>query len=318
MINRKSSYNVKTSPLCSSTPNDITGPIAEGDPHKVGREKMMDTRMDGVGETTTSRGATSRQVGRDEPTTLRANAITTRLGAVALPLGILVLVVSEIFHPSGEDPTDHYAVFMEYAHSDIWTTVHLAQYFGFLLMLGGLVALYYSISGGPGAGAGLAPFGLAAAITTAASYTVLQAVDGITLKHAVDAWVSAPAAAKTATFAAAEAVRWTEIGMNSLSNFLTGLTLFLYGLAIALGILYPRWVGWMAVVSGAAFMYNGAVEVAYECFVPSTTKLVGLLLLAVWAIAMAILMWRNGSARRIARLASATSTSSAQQPPNSR
>jgi hypothetical protein len=40
-------------------------------------------------------------------------------------------------------------------------------------------------------------------------------------------------------------------------------------------------------VSGAALMYNSGVEVAYEGFVPSTIKLVGLLLLAVWALVMA-------------------------------
>ena len=202
----------------------------------------MDARI-GAEEATAAHEAPGRQVGGDGRTTLRASAITTRLGALALPLGILVLVVSEIFHPQREDPMDNVAVFMEYAHSDIWTTVHLGQYFGFLFLLGGLVALYYSISARPGAGPGLAPFGLAAAVTAAASYTVLQAVDGITLKHAVDAWVSAPAAEKTATFAAAEAVRWTEIGMNSLSNFLTGLTLVLYGAAIALGRVYPSWLG---------------------------------------------------------------------------
>jgi uncharacterized membrane protein YhaH (DUF805 family) len=131
---------------------------------------------------------------------------------------------------------------------------------------------------------------------------VLQAVDGITLKRAVDAWASAPADQQTAAFAAAEAVRWTEIGMNSLSNFLTGLTLLLYGLAIALGRgVYPRWTGWMAALSGVAFMYNGVVEVAYEGFGPSIVKLVGILLLAVWAFIMAVLMLRNGSRRRIAR-----------------
>jgi hypothetical protein len=54
----------------------------------------------------------------------------------------------------------------------------------------------------------------------------------------------------------------------------------------------------MAAVSGAAFMYHGAVVVAYEGFVPSIPKLVGLALLAVWAFIMAVLMWRNGSRRR--------------------
>jgi hypothetical protein len=210
---------------------------------------------------------------------------------------MMMLIVAEFFHPSREDPMDFPAVFKEYAHSDIWTTVHLAQYFGFLLLLGGLIALYYSLDAKPGAGAGLAPFGLAAAVTTAASYTVLQAVDGITLKYAVDAWVSAPAGQESAAFAVAEAVRWTEMGMNSLSNFLTGLTLVLVGTAIVLGGAYPRWLGWMAVASGIAFAYNGALEVAYEGFVPSIIKVVGILLLAVWAFIMAFLMWRNNSRR---------------------
>src|SRR5215216_3273634 len=237
--------------------------------------------------------ATSRQVAGDDP-------ITTRLGAVALPLGIIVLAVSEYFHPSRVDPMDNPAVFMEYAQSDSWTTVHLGEYFGFLLLLGGLVALYYSVSAKPGVGAGLAPFGLAATVAAAASFTVLQAVDGVALKRAVDAWVSAPADQQTAAFAAAEAVRWIEIAMNSFSFFLAGLTLFLFGLAIALGSVYPRWVGLIAAVSGAAFMYNGVVVVAHQGFVPDIIKLVGLLLLAVWAFIMAFLMWRYGSSRRIA------------------
>lgn len=246
-----------------------------------------------------ARESTDRQVGGDD-------ALTTRIGAVALPLAIVVIVVSEIFHPAREDPMDNPAVFREYASSDLWTTVHLGEYFGFLLLLGGLVALYYSVSARPGTGAGLAPFALAAAVTTTASFTVLQAVDGIALKRAVDAWVSAPVAQKAPAFAAAEAIRWIEIGMNGLSYFLAGLTLFLYGMAIAFGSVYPRWVGLIAAVSGAALMYNGAVVVAYQGFVPSTIKLVGLLLLAVWAFIMAALMWRKGRRRRIARLASST------------
>src|SRR5215218_11470954 len=112
----------------------------------------------------------SRQIGGDD-------AITTRMGAVALPIGVVLIAISEIFHPASEDPIDFPAVFEEYAQSNVWTTVHLGEYCGFLLLLGGLVALYYSVSARPGAGAGLAPFGFAAAVTTAASFTVLQAVD---------------------------------------------------------------------------------------------------------------------------------------------
>jgi hypothetical protein len=92
-------------------------------------------------------------------------------------------------------------------------------------------------------------------------------VDGIALKRAVDAWASAPADQHSAAFAAAEAVRWIEIAMNSFSFFLAGPTLFLF--------------------------YGG--------FAPSIVKLVGLLLLVVWTFVMAFLMWRNGGrSRRIA------------------
>jgi hypothetical protein len=251
-----------------------------------------------------AREAATRQVGGDD-------AITTRMGAVAMPLGIVLIAIAEIFHPAREDPTDFPAVFQEYAQSNVWTTVHLGEYFGFLLLLGGLVALYYSVSARPGWGAGLAPFGLAAAVATAASFTVLQAVDGVTLRYAVHNWASAPAPQKTAAFAAAEVARWTEIGMNSLSYFLAGLTLF--GLAIALGRVYPRWVGLMVALSGAAFVYDGVVVVAYEGFVPSIIKVVGLLLLAVWAFVMAAFMWRNSNRRRLARLGS-TPTGPAQHP----
>ena len=78
--------------------------------------------------------------------------------------------------------------------------------------------------------------------------------------------------------------------MNSLSFFLSGLTHFLYGVAIVLGTAYPRWVGWMALVSGAALMYHGAVVVSYEGFGPSIPNLVDLVLLAVWAFIIAVLM----------------------------
>src|SRR5215207_2944142 len=118
-----------------------------------------------------AREAATRQIGGDD-------AITTRMGAVALPIGVVVIAISEIFHPAREDPMDFPAVFEEYAQSNVWTTVHLGESFGF-----------------------------AAAVTTAASFTVLQAVDGITLRYAVDAWASAPTPQKTAAFAAAEVAR---------------------------------------------------------------------------------------------------------------
>src|SRR4051812_33182902 len=158
----------------------------------------------------------------------RVEPMTSRIGAVALLLAIIVLVISTALHPSHENPMDNPSVFREYAQSELWIAVHLGQWLGFLLVISGLVAISYSLATRPDAGAAVARFGLAAAVTTGASFTILQAVDGIALKRAVDAWVHAPPDQQGAAFAAAEAIRWIEIGVNALSFTLVGLTLLLF------------------------------------------------------------------------------------------
>jgi hypothetical protein len=237
----------------------------------------------------------------------RAEAITTRIGALALPLGVILLVVSTIIHPSGE-VMNNPVIFMVYAQDDSWIAVHFGQWFGGLLFFGGLIAVYYSITARPDSGAGVAAgvarFGFAAAVLTLASNTILQIVDGVALKWAVDAWASAPADQETATFAVAEGLRWTEYGLQGYSNILLGLTLILYGLAIALGTVYPRWVGWVAAGSGVAWIVHGLM-VPYIGLFSSPPRGVALVLMYLWAFIMAFLMWRNSSRGRIARPESA-------------
>src|SRR5215207_6410176 len=223
---------------------------------------------------------------------MRAEEITARIGAMALPLGvILFVVVTAIFHPHREAPMDNPAVFMEYAQSDSWVAIHFAQWFAALLIVGGLVALYYSIATKPEANAAVARFGLAAAVLTGASLTMLQAVDGVALKWAVDAWASAPADQEVAAFSAAAALRWTEYSLQSYSFILLGLTFILYGLAIALGTVYPRWLGWIAVGSGVAWIVHGLM-VPYVGLFDSIPRLVAIVLMALWAFIIGVLMWR--------------------------
>jgi hypothetical protein len=229
-----------------------------------------------------------------------AEAIITRIGALAFPLALIVYVVATAIHPSREDPMDNPAVFMEYAQDDSWIAVHFGQWLGGLLLFAGLVALYFSITTNSETGAGVvARFGLAAAVLTAASLTMLQAVDGVALKWAVDEWAGAPADQEAPAFAAAEALRWTEYAIQSYSNILLGLTLILYGLAMALGSVYPRWLGWVAVGSGVAWIVHGLL-VPYIGLFDSPPRGVALVLMSLWAFIMAYLMWRNSSRGRIA------------------
>ncbi len=141
-------------------------------------------------------------------------------------------------------------------------------------------------------------YGLAAAVLTAGSFTMLQAVDGVALKWAVDAWASAPVDQEAATFAVAEGLRWTEYSLQSYSNILLGITLILYGLAIALGTVYPRWLGWVAAGSGVAWIVHGLM-VPYIGLFSSIPRGVALILMYLWAFIMAFLMWRNSGRQPI-------------------
>jgi len=91
----------------------------------------------------------------DTPT--GAEVLTTRVGALALPLGIILLVVASAIHTSREDVMDNPAVFMGYAQSDSWVAVHLAQWLAALLVFGGWIALYYSLTARPDSSAGAEP-----------------------------------------------------------------------------------------------------------------------------------------------------------------
>ena len=229
---------------------------------------------------------------RPEPGTRPHGAAMVRFGAVALPLGVISAVAATQIHPHRENVMDNPVVFTEYAQDGDWYAVHFAQWGAALLLFAGLLGVYYAISTQSGPGSGLARFGRAATGQAAAAITALQAVDGIALKWAADNWATAPADEKTAAFAAAEALRWAEYGFQSYSNILLGLALALYGLAVTRGTRYPRWLGWVAIGSGTAWITHGLM-VAYIGLFDSLPRLLAMILLAVWALGIAPRMWRD-------------------------
>lgn len=87
----------------------------------------------------------------------------------------------------------------------------------------------------------------------------------MTLKQAVDAWMSASGPEKEVRFADAETVRWTEWAFQSYFRLLLGLTLVLSGLAIARSGVVYRWLGLVAAISGLLYGATG-VAVGYSGF----------------------------------------------------
>ena len=220
--------------------------------------------------------------------------VMLRIGTASLLLGLAVAVVFEELHPSREDPNDNARVFAEYARSGAWVTIHLGQLAGALLLVAGLGALGSWLARGQPLSAAFARFAVGAAIATAAAYGVLQVVDGVALKRAVDAWAAATPAARPAAFTAAEAVRWIEYGLNALTFSMVGLTLVLLGVAVLAGDRFPRWFGVWAIAAGLAYLVKG-LGVAYMGFAGGITGLIALVLFGTWVLAAAWLMWRRGS-----------------------
>jgi hypothetical protein len=144
------------------------------------------------------------------------------MGSIAFLAGIVIVIVSTEFHPSREDPTNHPLVFMEYANSDPWIAVHIGQFAGGIVVFaGGFGSLYLLLVRSESSTTpALALLGFAVAIMTASAIAILQAVDWIALKMAVDSW--AVAEEKAITFRVAEGIGWTEIGTNSIVRILQG------------------------------------------------------------------------------------------------
>jgi hypothetical protein len=126
--------------------------------------------------------------------------------------------------------------------------VHLGQFIGMVIIIFGLVALFFALDVRSGVGVWLNRFALLSAGAALALYGVLQAVDGVGLKQAVNAWASADNGDKAARFAAAETVRWLEWAVRSYQSF---------GAVIAAQGRVSRPIGYLMALSGLCYLAQG-------------------------------------------------------------
>jgi hypothetical protein len=225
-----------------------------------------------------------------------------RLPATLLLAGQLLYIVITLFHAGGDDH-DHHTEFAGYAASGIWTAVHLGQFAAMAILLAGLLALFFALDVQAGTARWTGRFGAAAATAALGLYGVLQAVDGVALKHAVDAWASAPDAEKAARFASAEAIRWLEYGVRSYQNFALGLALLLFAIAVVRTAGVPRPIAILMGLSGLTYLVQGWV-VGTEGFSGTESIAIELafVLDLVWMIWLLVVAWRmrDSAPRRLA------------------
>ena len=217
------------------------------------------------------------------PTLVAVRPVLRPAGALLLA-GTAVELIAEIAHPHDVPPNDHAAVFAEYAASTDWLWVHLAQFAAAVVVVAGFVALYHHLAaGGPSL---LDRLALVAAGGTIAAIMFDMAVDGVALKHAVDAWATATPLDRPMRFDAAETVRWVEWSANAFFKILLGLTAAAFGASL-LRAAGTRLHGLAGLVAGGLLVVSG-VQVGREGFTPSPLPLLASLLLAVLAVALVV------------------------------
>jgi hypothetical protein len=219
-----------------------------------------------------------------------------RIGSIAFLAGLVIFIISTGFHASREDPTNHLRVFAEYANSAPWIAAHIGQFVGGVgVFAGGFVALFrLLVQWGSMTTSVLAWIGFATAIMAASALSILQAVDGIALKRAVDSWAAAPPAEKTIAFRVAEGIRWTEVGTNSIFRILQGTVAVVFGVAIVLSTVLGRWIGVVGIFAGVLTIAAG-VEVAYVGFASSMVGLdaISMMVYSIWVGILGVFMWRK-------------------------
>lgn len=196
--------------------------------------------------------------------TLASRALS--LSAVAAIIGPPVYVAVTLLHPPGV-ADDHPATFRQYAIDQAWIAIHLAQLAALMVGLVGLAGVALSMLRLQENGRLLALLAVGFAAASIPTAVVLQSVDGIALKRAVDAWVVEGGTVGSASFAAARAIRWVEEGLNAVLGLTLGLTAILTGAAMVRGTVYPRWIGGVGAAIGFGVLI-GAIIVALTGFSP--------------------------------------------------
>jgi hypothetical protein len=226
-----------------------------------------------------------------------------RIGGGCAFAAAALVFVSTAAH--GDLPTDEQHILGEaaalryVADSGAWIPVHLATILAGMVWVGALAALAGTLSAGSARAVGrlLVPCAILGGAFVAFDYSV----DGYALKVLADEWASATGAEQLALQRMAETGIWMLSGTfhHEILTFY-GLTMLLAGLVVRLDGGYPRGLGTVGIVVGAAAGVQGAVEFA-GVTLPSIGGL-GLDFLVfvlviptelIWLVVLGISMWRR-------------------------
>lgn len=221
-----------------------------------------------------------------------------RIGAVSLIVGIVVFVLSVfagLLQLAEGEPGDFRPLLQSIADSPLWGGIHVVGLAALLLFIGGLLALSRSITKEPGSA--LAQLGFTSALLGGVFLSIQSIMEGShTMKALTEAW--AAATDKEVLFTVAKTLfnLGTDFGSWGVV-IIFGVVPIIFGLAIVLTDIYPKWLGWMALVGGV-----GAASMGIALFLQGLfhagifSFFVFAVVVTLWLIVMGVLMWRRAGA----------------------
>jgi len=164
-----------------------------------------------------------------------------------------------------------------------------------VIIIFGLGTLFFALDPPGGPALWLGRMGLLTAGAALALYAVLQSVDGVGLKQAVNAWASAGTSDKAVRFASAETVRWLEWAVRSYQSYVFGLSLILFGAAIAVVAgRVPRPIGYLMALSGLCYLAQGwIIGTSGFSSANQIPTLLGIILVVAWSVWLLVAALRS-------------------------
>lgn len=218
--------------------------------------------------------------------------VIRRAGGMAAIVGALMGMVGNLLHPSTAGH-DRAGVATIIAESAAWTPLHLTIVVGLILMLFGLTALCRSMTTGPSGG--FAVLAQVAAVAGIAVGVILVTLDGLAAKHLATAWAAAPPEEQTIALWVLTAEEIFNFALASLFNILfAGVTYLLLGMAVLLGGVFPRYLGWFPIVSGIGSIVAGLIQ-AYTGASTGITAVLTIVfptIITLWTAYMGVLLLR--------------------------
>jgi phosphoglycerol transferase MdoB-like AlkP superfamily enzyme len=200
--------------------------------------------------------------------------------AAGLAFGTLLYVVPSVLH--GNPPVESAELTLRYvAGRPAWRPVHLVNIAAVLVWAVTLTALGARLTG---AARQVAQAGAVVLTAAAGVFAVYFSIHAMALPTAASRFI---AGEQEQVLAVTEAVMLVLGAIAFTAQAALGLSMLLYGLAIAVSRELPAAVGWLGVFGGAGWL-TGAVLIDFAVIVPFTV------ICWVWTLVLAVVLLRAG------------------------